>query len=85
VISKYLVALLRVLQRFFRVQLDPVIRNGNGRIFGISVDILLWKALRSRLHCGPALKFSISACPVETRGPQLYVKSHVSRAERLGH
>lgn len=50
VISKHLVALLRLLQGFSRVQLDPVIRNGNGKISRISVDTLLWRALRSRLH-----------------------------------
>ena len=49
-ISRRLVALLRFLRRFSRVQLDPVIRNGSGKISRISVDTSLWRTLRSRLN-----------------------------------
>lgn len=48
--SRLLVALLRVLRRFSRAQLDPVIRNGSGKISRISEDTSLWRTLRSRLH-----------------------------------
>ena len=50
VISKRLVSLLRLLRRFSRVQLDPVMRKGNGKISRISVDTLLRRALRPWLH-----------------------------------